>query len=88
MQNKEVISVENKMNNERAGKAPSREKRVFIAGDNIIKHRTGYEMVNWLGKLENCKVFVRPCHGATIRCLSDHEKPVPQENPDEIIFYI
>ena len=53
-QNIDVNSVEKKMNNERT-----------IVGDSIIKHVNDYEI---LGKLENCKVFVRPCHGATIRC--------------------
>ena len=72
-------------NNERTDKAPSGEKRAFIVGDSIIKHINGYEIS---GKLENCKVFVRPCHGATIRCLEDHVKPVLRENPDEIIFHI
>ena len=73
------------MNNERTDKAPSGEKRVFIVGDSIIKYINGYEIS---GKLENCKVFVRPCHGATIRCLEDHVKPVLRENPNEIIFHI
>ena len=70
-QNKDVNSVENIMNNERTDKAPSGEKRVFIVGDSIIKHINGYEIS---GKLKNClkKVFVRSCHGATIRCLEDH----------------
>ena len=53
-QNIDVNSVEKKMNNERT-----------IVGDSIIKHVNDYEI---LGKLENCKVFVRPCHGTTIRC--------------------
>ena len=82
-QNKDVNSVENIMNNERTDKAPSGEKRVFIAGDSTMKHINGYEIS---GRLENCKVFVRPRHGATIRYLEDHVKPVLRENPDEIIF--
>ena len=53
-QNIDVNSVEKNMNNERT-----------IVGDSIIKHVNGYEVS---GKLENGKVFVRPCHGATIRC--------------------
>ena len=77
--------MENIINNERTDNAPSGEKRVFIVGDSIIEHINGYEIS---GKLENCKVFVRPCHGATIRCLEDHVKPVLRENPDEIIFHI
>lgn len=39
-------------------------------------------------KLENCKVFVRPFHGARMRCLEDHVKSVLRKNPDEIIFHI
>ena len=84
-QNKDVNSVENIMNNERTDNAPSGEKRVFIAGDSIIKHINGYEIS---GRLENCKVFVRPRHGATNRYLEDHVKPVLRANPDEIIFHI
>ena len=84
-QNKDVNFVENIMNNERTDKAPSGEKSVFIVGDSIIKHINGYEIS---GKLENCKVFVRSCNGATMRCLKDHVKPVLHENPDEIMFHI
>ena len=80
--NKDVNSVKN---NERTEKAPSGQKRVFILGDSIINHLNGYEIS---GKLENCKVFVRPCHGATIKCLEDRLKPILRENPDEIIFLI
>ena len=63
-QNKDVNSVENIMNNERTDKAPSGEKYVFIVGDSITKHINGHEISE---KLENCKVFVRQCHGAIIR---------------------
>ena len=63
---KDVNSVQNIIKNERADKAPSGEKRVFIVRGSIIKHINGYEIS---GKLETCKVFVRPSHGATIRCL-------------------
>ena len=73
------------MNNERTDKAPSGGKGVFTVGDSIIKRINGYKIS---GKLENCKVFVRPCHGGTIRCLEGHVKLVLQENPDETIFHI
>ena len=85
IQSIDINSVEKKMNNERTGKALSKEKRLFILGDSVIKHINGYEIS---GKLENCEVFVRPCHGTTIRCLKDHIKPVLRENLDEIIFRI
>ena len=83
-QNKDVNSVENIMNNERTDKGPSGEKCVFIVGDSMIKQINGHKISE---KLENCKIFVRPCHGATIRCLEDHVKVLP-ENPDETIFHI
>ena len=85
IQNIDLNSVEYKMNNEKTDKALSGEKPIFILGDSIIKQINGYKIS---GKLENCKVFVRPCHGATIRCLEDHVKLVLWENPDEIIFPI
>ena len=44
IQNKDVNSVENKMNNERPGKTPSGEKHAFIVGDSIIKHINDYEI--------------------------------------------
>ena len=77
IQNTDVNSVEKKMNNERTDKTRS--------GESIIKHRNGYEIS---GKLEDRKVFVRPCHGATIRCLEDHVKAVLRENPNKITFHI
>ena len=73
------------MNNERTEKTLSGEKYVFIVGDSVIKHVNGYKI--W-AKLESCKVFVRPCHGATWRYLEDHVKPILRENPDELIFHI
>ena len=85
IQNTDVNSVEKKMNNERTDKTRSGEKHIFIVGDSIIKHRNGYEI---LGKLEDRKVFVRPCHGATIRCLEDYVKAVLRENPNKITFHI
>ena len=83
--NMDVSSVEKKVNNERTEKTLSGEKRVFIVGDSVMKYVNGYEIS---GKLEICKVYVRSCHGATIRCLEGHVKPVLLENPDEIIFHI
>ena len=80
-----VSSIKKEVNNERTEKSLSGEKRVFIVGASVIKNVNGYEI---LGKLENCKVYVRLCHGATIICLEDHVKPVKQETTDEIIFHI
>ena len=52
-------------------------KQVFIAGDSIIKHLNGYVV---LGKTENCNVYARPSHGAKVRCMVDHIKPVIRVN--------
>ena len=78
-------SVKKKVNKERTEKTLSGEKRVFIVGDSVIKDVNGEDIS---GKLENCKVYVRPCHGTTIRCLKDPVKLVLQENPGEISFHI
>ena len=42
IEKKDINSVENIINNERAGKAPSEEKRIFIVGDSIIKLQNFY----------------------------------------------
>ena len=68
MPNIDVNFVEKKVNNERTEKTLSVEKHVFIVEENVIKHVNGYKIS---GKLENSKAYVRPCHGATIRCLKD-----------------
>ena len=67
----DVSSIKKEVSNERTEKSLSGKKRVFIVGANVIKNVNGYEI---LGKLENCKAYVRLCHGATIRCLEDHVK--------------
>ena len=33
-------------------------------------------------------VFVRSSHGVTVRCMTDHVKPVLRDNPDHIVFHI
>ena len=60
-------------------------KRVFIVGDSIIKHLNGYVIG---GKAGNCNVYVRPSHGAKVRCMVDHVKPIIQDKPDHIIFHV
>ena len=61
------------------------QESVLVVGDSVTKNLYDCETS---GKLKNCKVFVRPCHGAIIRCLEDHVKPILWKNPDEIIFHI
>ena len=41
-------------------------KRVFIVGDSIIKHLNGHLIG---GKIRNGNVYVRPSHGAKVRCM-------------------
>ena len=60
-------------------------KRVFIVGDSINKHLNGYVIG---GKTGNCNVYVRPSHGAKVRCMVDHIKPVMRDKPDHIIFHV
>ena len=60
-------------------------KRVFIVGDGIIKHLNGYVIG---GKTGNCNVYVRPTHGAKVRCMIDHVKPIIRDKPDHIIFHV
>ena len=64
---------------------PSSTKRVFIVGDSIVKHVNGYDISR---KTENSEVFVRPSHGATVRCMTDHVKPVLRDNPAHLVFHI
>ena len=60
-------------------------KRVFIIGDSIIKHLNGYVTG---GKAGNCNVYVRPSHGAKVRCMVYHVKPIIRDKPDHIIFHV
>ena len=60
-------------------------KRVFIVGDSIIKHLNGYVIG---GKTGNCNVYLRPSHGAKVRCMLDHVKPIIRDKPDHVIFHV
>ena len=40
------------------------------------------------GKAGNCNVYVRPSHGAKVRCMVDHVKPIIRDKPDHIIFHV
>ena len=60
-------------------------KRVFIVGDSIIKHLNGYVIG---GKTGSCNVYLRPSHGAKVRCMLDHVKPIIRDKPDHVIFHV
>ena len=60
--------------------------RKKINNERTYKALSGEKRLFIVGDING--IFVRPCHGTTIRCLEDHVKPVLRENPDEIIFHI
>ena len=72
---KDSQSVGNKKDNE----------RVFIVGDNIIKHLNGYVIG---GKTGNCNVYVRSWHDVKIKCMLEHIRSVTRNKLDHIVFYI
>ena len=53
--------------------------------DRIVKRVKAYDIS---GKTDNSEVFARPSHGATVRCMADHVKPLLRDNPDHIVFHI
>ena len=59
-------------------------KPVFIVGDSIIKHLNGHVIG---GKTGNHNVYLRPSHGAKVRCMVDHNKPIIWDKADHIIFH-
>ena len=60
-------------------------KRILIVGDSIIKHLNEYVIG---GKTGNCNVYVRPSHGAKVRCMVNQYKPVMRDRPEHIIFHV
>ena len=36
----------------------------------------------------NCNIYVRPYHGAKVRCMADHAKPIIRDKSDHIIFHV
>ena len=72
-------------NNSQSVRKRKDNKRVFIVGDSIIKHLSGYVIG---GKARNCNVYVRPSHGAKVGCMVDHLKPILRDKPDHIILHV
>ena len=72
---KDSQSVGNKKDNE----------RVFIVGDNIIKHLNGYVIG---GKTGNCNVYVRSWHDVKVKCMLEHIRSVTRNKLDHIVFHI
>ena len=60
-------------------------KRVFMVGNSFIKHLNGYVIG---GKTGNCTVYVRPSHGAKVRCTVDYAILIIRNKPDIIIFHV
>ena len=59
--------------------------RVFMVGNSFIKHLNGYPVG---GKTGNCNVYVRPSHGAKVRCAVDYAILIIRDKPDHIIFHV
>ena len=60
-------------------------KRVYILGDRIIKHVTGYTISS---SLDNCKIYVKDFSEAKVWCMQDYVQPTLRENPDHIIIHV
>ena len=75
----------NDINNENVRK-PSSAKRVYIAWDSIVKQKKNVNGYDISRKTQNSKVFVRPSHGATVKCMTDHV--FWRDNPNHIVFHI
>ena len=50
----------------------NKNKRVFILGDNIVKHINGYGIFR---QIENCRVYVKGFPGAKTECMKDYAQP-------------
>ena len=66
---------------ENINKDKSKNKKIYILGDSMIKNLKGWEMSK---KLKNVNVYVRHFAGAKVRCMKDHIKPTLREKPDHI----
>ena len=66
-------------------KDQSKNKRIYILGDSMIKNLKGWEMSK---KLKNANVYVRHFAGAKVRCMKDHIKQTIRERPDYIVLNV
>ena len=80
-----TIDNNNNNNNNDSVKENVQTRTVYVLGDSMLKHINGWEISQ---KLDNCKVYVEPYRGATVRCLKDHVKPAKRKNPDHCILHV
>ena len=66
-------------------KDQSKNKRIYIIGDGMIKNLKGWEMSK---KLKNANVYVRHFASAKVRCVKDNIKPSLREKPDHIVLHV
>ena len=59
--------------------------RVFIMGDDTMKHVRGYKLSR---KVKNCKVFVKNFSGEKVMCMDDYVKPTLTEMSTHIILHV
>ena len=63
------------------------KRKVFVLGDNIVKHIQGWDITK---KLENKhNVYIRQFAGSKVICMNGYVKPCIRENkPDHTIFHV
>ena len=66
-------------------KDQSKNKRIYILGDSMIKNLKGWKMST---KLKNANVYVKDFAGAKVRCMKDNIKPSLREKPDHIVLHV
>ena len=66
-------------------KDQSKNKRIYILGDSMIKNLVGWEMSK---KLKNANLHVKHFAGAKFRCMKDHIKPSLREKTDHIVLHM
>ena len=59
----------------------NKNKRVFILGDSIVKHVSGYDISR---QNENCKIYAKGFSGAKTEYMNNYAQPTTRENPDHI----
>ena len=66
-------------------KDQSKNKRIYILGDSMIKNLKGWEMSK---KLKNTNVCVKHFAGAKVRSMKDYVKPSLRKKPDHIVLHV
>ena len=63
----------------------SKQKKVIILGDSIVKHVRGYDLSH---SLKSCKLHVKKFRGARVKVMQDYIKPSLRENPHHLIIHV